>query len=48
MNVITARAMKRRNSGSGFFHKKQERAVRKGVPNGRYVNGRHVTKNRKT
>lgn len=38
------RIMNRYKSASGFLHRKQARAVRKGVPNGRYVNGRHVTK----
>lgn len=37
MSTITTRAMHRRNTGTGFFHKKQARKVRKGVPNGRYI-----------
>jgi len=41
--VNPTRAMKRYQSASGFLQRKQARAVRKGVPNGRYVNGRHVT-----
>lgn len=40
------RKMNRHKSASGYLHRKQARVVRKGVANGRYVNGRHVTKGR--